>query len=468
LADITPNISCSEESCPSVVIHREPTFDPYEVGSMVNLAQNMSYAVNTIFGIDAFYFHTSPVEGAADYTFKEWNLYNIESMKCLKISLPGNKFPDNMPYFHEDGMDYEEPFEVHVDKIYFESIFGQTSEPRNKDFLYLPIVNRLYKVSGSYLKRGFMMKQIFWRLQLTKYKPNINYIMEAETTQYLDNLLLNSENTLSEIANKETDDVLMGKQYKTISERFDETRRALNENLIVKQLGTYFNYNMFLEYYYDQSEIIDEEDIVIYKETPKLNDDIRNITYTSLFRLSSDSVIVELLYGRNDIGSPSSPSDTTQGLHLYGIYDLSLQALTIFIKINEVVDIIVVENINIDKWYGIIFQVSNEFNQYSLFVYSTEEDPSDINNITNFNLKKRYIVQITQTSPSDIDFDLESYYMIKKSKIDIANIRLFKTNVKEEDHSYILGNLFVKNESDLLLIDNCRPRLNVPFIVRPR
>jgi hypothetical protein len=225
---------------------------------------------------------------------------------------------------------------------------------------------------------------------------------------------------------------------------------------------------MFIEYYYNQNEIEDGDICVIYKERPKLNDTIKNLTYTSLFKLNNDSMMVELLYGRNDIGSPESPQDTTKGIHIYGMFDKIINTLNVFIKLNEDVEIITIENVEVDKWYGIIYQISNEFNQQSLFVYSTEVDSTDSNNIMNFNLEKRHIIQIPQTSPS-IEFDLpDNYYMIKYSNVDIANIRLFKTNVKEEDHSYVLGNLFVKNESDLVFIDNCRPRLNAPFIVRPR
>jgi len=468
LGDITPNVACSDESCLSVVINRDPSFDPYAVGDMTKLAQNMSFAVNQIFGLDSVYFHTSPVEGAGDYIFKEWNLYDVDAMKCVKIALPGNKFPDNMPYFHEDGLDYEEPFEVHIDKIYFESIFGKEAEPRNKDFVYFPLVNRIYKISGAYLKRGFMMQHIFWRLMLTKFKPNINYILKAEETQYLDNLLLNSENTLSEIANKETEDALMPKQYKTISERFDETRRALNENLIMKQLSLYYNYNMFIEYYYDQNEMLDDTYPVVYKESPKLNDEVQNITYTSLFKMNSDTTMIELLYGKEIPGSPSSPSDDTSGIHLYGMYDAALELINIFIVINDIIEIVTIEDVEIDKWYGIILQASVEFNQYSLFVYDTTVDSIDEGNITDFNLKKRHIVQVAYSSPNPLEFNVDAYYTIKKSNIDLANIRIFKTNIKEEQHSYILSSLFVKNESDLILIDNCRPRLNAPFIAKSR
>jgi hypothetical protein len=36
--------------------------------------------------------------------------------------------------------------------------------------------------------------------------------------------------------------------------------------------------------------------------------------------------------------------------------------------------------------------------------------------------------------------------------------------VQEEDHEFIVSQLFIRDESLLEIIDNARPRLNVPFI----
>jgi hypothetical protein len=46
----------------------------------------------------------------------------------------------------------------------------------------------------------------------------------------------------------------------------------------------------------------------------------------------------------------------------------------------------------------------------------------------------------------------------------IANIRLFKTMVQEEDHDYVLSQLWIRDESIVAIVDNAKPQLNVPFI----
>ena len=40
--------------------------------------------------------------------------------------------------------------------------------------------------------------------------------------------------------------------------------------------------------------------------------------------------------------------------------------------------------------------------------------------------------------------------------------------LKEEDHDFILSQQFIKDESMLLIIDNCRPQLNIPYISKNR
>ena len=40
--------------------------------------------------------------------------------------------------------------------------------------------------------------------------------------------------------------------------------------------------------------------------------------------------------------------------------------------------------------------------------------------------------------------------------------------VKEEDHEFILSQQYIKDESKLLVIDNCKPQLNIPYISKNR
>ena len=67
------------------------------------------------------------------------------------------------------------------------------------------------------------------------------------------------------------------------------------------------------------------------------------------------------------------------------------------------------------------------------------------------------------------EFELTgSKYYIPSSNMWISNVRLFNTMIKKEDHDFILSQQYIKDESKLLIIDNCKPQVNLPYIAKNR
>ncbi len=111
-----------------------------------------------------------------------------------------------------------------------------------------------------------------------------------------------------------------------------------------------------------------------------------------------------------------------------------------------------------------VISVSNEFNQMGAYVYSIVEDPADIINHNEFTKIFENI-----SSFQNQEFNLEGFkYYIPSSNMSISNIRLFNTMIREEDHDFILSQQYVKDESKLLIIDNCKKQLNLPYIAKNR
>ena len=146
----SPVLICSDEKCNSIIAKTDPSFKPYEVDTAIGLYKEISFYTNKMFGHDVVYFRTVPESDSGDYIFKEWTLFKNVDRKCIKILVPGNKFPSNDPKFSEFELDFQLPFEIHIDHRYFQSIFGKTSHPRHRDFLYFPLINRMYEIQGSY------------------------------------------------------------------------------------------------------------------------------------------------------------------------------------------------------------------------------------------------------------------------------------------------------------------------------
>jgi hypothetical protein len=96
-------------------------------------------------------------------------------------------------------------------------------------------------------------------------------------------------------------------------------------------------------------------------------------------------------------------------------------------------------------------------------VYEILEDPSDL---TNHN-ELLQVINYTSSLVPQI-FNLTTQYTLPSSNMYIANLRLFNTMIKQEQHSFILSQQFIKDESSLILIDNCRSQTNLPFIAKNR
>lgn len=554
----TPNVCCSTERSPIVIAGTEASFKPYEVDSAVGISKELSYQVNLMFGHDVVYFKTEPDREGGDFIFKEWTLYQTTDRKCIKVVVPENKFPDNRPSFTEFGVDFEIPFEIHVDHQYFQSMFGLDSQPRKRDYLYFPLVNRMYEIQGSYLFRGFMMEPMYWKIQLTKFHPNIDMLMKEPDRKFLDNIIMSSDELFGTQAEEQKKDALTKQQFKTISHKFDETRRSLHPDLNNRLLDITYNYSPLIEYYYDMSGVIprivtyspatngnsndqyltpgqpyqiyayEESDIYLawrnnqlntgdthiqgngpilpvkmngpkesfsalgkyvvvegYRTLALLEKDKKSIIANSnndfQFKQSEHAVIYKAFSSTTNTPSMTFSSiikfnkgntlsarifdgfdnSTNSGIRI--LYDLSDSAgqgnLTFYIQVNGTQTTFPIGLIDYDSWYSVIIPMSGQYGQLSVNVYSFGQDQANIKNYSS-------VTQVASLSVNQakFSFDTQQNWALVAGNYSIANIRLFNTMVRPEDHEFIISQLFVRDESLIEIIDNCRPRLNIPFI----
>ena len=125
--------------------------------------------VNKVFGLEANYYSVQPQGRGKDVILREYTLFNVVDEKCVKILVPQNQFPDNKINFDPFGLQFEDVFEVQMDKRYFESIFGRGSQPRKRDIIYFPLTNRIYEINSTYLFRDFMQAPVYFKMELKKY-----------------------------------------------------------------------------------------------------------------------------------------------------------------------------------------------------------------------------------------------------------------------------------------------------------
>lgn len=205
------------------------------------------------------------------------------------------------------------------------------------------------------------------------------------------------------------------------------------------------------------------ETSIIYNRTPEFGlsgAGIDNLSYTCLFNIPADSQIVSLIKGYDN--------ESESGIYIYAQFNKYFGSspegdLILNIKINNVEKTYTIVNFKSDNWYGIVISVSNEFKQMGVYLYDIVEDQTDLSNHSDF---KKVYENISSMNP--LSFKVDQPYNIPTSNLKIANVRLFRTMIKEEQHDFILSQQFIKDESMLLLIDNCRSQIKVPFITRNR
>jgi len=580
-----PVMLCSDERCTTLIEHTDPAFKPYQVDGAIGMFKELSFYTNKMFGHEVVYFRTVPESNSGDFIFKEWTLFKNVDRKCLKVLVPKNSFPSNDPKYTEFGLNFQLPFEIHLDHRYFQSIFGKGSHPRHRDFLYFPLLNRMYEITGSYLHRGFMMDPTYWKVSLQKYNPNIDMLIKDETRTFLDNIIQSADDLFKEEVENDTQDATMPKQYNTISTRFDSSRSAIHPDLRIRPLNYNFNHASLIENYYDLSAILPyatsyeitqdtvinsksinvdnlpsinegipsnydvilayqdsdpyrswknntlitsdknikginshfikvrgpidtipnhsgqsdsgryirieaysdlsynkqknimhtidsngkdsasfkiRESSIIYNAEPVFDKTLNcNISYTSLFNLNVSSDAVQFINGYDN--------ESSLGIKISGQFakytgNVVNGDFTINVQINDTLKTHTIPNVNSGQWYAIIVSTSNEFKQCGIYIYSITEDIADLTNHNDF-------VKVFESISSipELEFNLpgEKYY-IPSSDMLISNIRLFNTMIREEEHDFILSQQYLKDESKLLIIDNCKPQQNLPYIAKNR
>jgi len=184
----------------------ENLFNPYaNLDCALLLQQQLSDSIICMFGIPCYYFKVSPVKDTADYTFKEYVMHNVESVKQIQLMVPDGTMPSSKPTFSEWDFDFAEEWEVEVSKTQFAKAFGDTAFPKYQDFVYVPMMKRMWNVNAAYDEKneGLMWRPTTWKLMLTKYNDSTNVISDG-FDEMLDTLIVNKyEDVFGELEKNE-------------------------------------------------------------------------------------------------------------------------------------------------------------------------------------------------------------------------------------------------------------------------
>jgi len=116
------------------------------------------------------------------------------------------------------------------------------------------------------------------------------------------------------------------------------------------------------------------------------------------------------------------------------------------------------DKLNDNEWYGIIVNVGNSWQQYSVYVWKKHE--------TDKNAKLQNIFYETiRLYPEEIAVH---QYSINRSPGYLTNIRLYSATIEEERMSNELLSYFIKDGDQTIIADLADPLLKLPYITKQR
>lgn len=267
---------------------RNFSWNPYKQEAAIKLQKDLSLLVNQIHGHEVTYFKAEPDPKSTDVIFMEYTLHNVtKDPKCIKVVVPENTFPEHKLNMNAFGIDYEMPLEVHIDKRYFESIFGQGAKPQKRDIIYFPLTNRMYEVSSSTISVQFMYDFLYWQLNLVKWQPKMNVIQPPEIDELLDSYTTGIDDMFGEDLKNTYKDITNPQQLKDKSNKFDDVRSYISPYSIHIPYEFKNYYTTIFEYYYDLNNHYIKDKVnpaIVYNAKCNLTEN-DNLTFTSWIRL---------------------------------------------------------------------------------------------------------------------------------------------------------------------------------------
>lgn len=166
-------------------------FQPYNnLDCAIQLQQQLADSITCMFGIPIYYFRAEPERSTVDYTFKEYVLHNITGVKQLKLVIKDGTMPSSNPKLTEFDFDWETDWETEVSKTHFATAFGDDAYPKYGDFIYIPMMHRMWSVNAAYDEKneGLMWRSTTWKLQLVKYSDSTSY-NTSDLDDFIDSLI---------------------------------------------------------------------------------------------------------------------------------------------------------------------------------------------------------------------------------------------------------------------------------------
>lgn len=427
-------------------------FNPYALTKSVKIYKQLTNIVNGIFGHEVNYFKTEPDVRTSDVILMEYSLHNVVDNKTIKILVPDNEFPTEANTYDIFGIELED-FEVHITAEEFENHFGAGKYPRNKDYMFIPIINRMYEISSVSLADEFNRSHSYWRVKLVKYQDRTD-VIKGQFDAATDVLVTGIEEIFGEKIQEEYTKNLKQEQFQTVITTYrDGIREFVNRKLKIRDYDLKNRWTVVSKNYYDLSTFPIDDRALFYDVKSKVEIG-SDAAFTGWFspQFSNTSTLDYFLFGDNTAltGLKLTLSNTSFKFKVNGVTEEFTHGITF----------------NPNKWYAYVVNVNNKFTQLGVSIYSLDPN-SNLNvntpgqlttpQMSSNNLIQEFVENRPMTTP--MTWNNTSNYGLRGNEMFMTNIRVFNTPIEFEQHSNVLNQYVVRDNQLALVIDNAIPSL---------
>lgn len=420
-------------------------FKPYNLNKAHQVYQQLSLMVSDIFGHEVTYFRTEPDLRTKDVILMEYSLFNVVDQKTVRILVPDNEFPQESTISYDMfGMDFEE-FEIHIVASEFEKVFGYKKKPRAKDYMFIPIINKMYTISSIAVGDRFNATQSYWKVKLTKYSDH-NAVNPDGFDMATDAIVTNIDEVFGEEIQETYAKDTKPTQFQTVSTSYrDGVRQFMEKDLKIVDYELKNRWTVVSKNYYDLSQVKRGEVALEYVVESSIKN-TENFALTTWVK-------------------PQFPTGYAAEEFLFGDYDVNngfrtlLSAQDLKVIVNGITYIFQ-HNVAFDsaKWYAIILNGSNTFKELSLFIYELDLSfnfnfPQNGDN--DLTLKFSEVKSVSQA----FYWNSNTNYHLNGGKLSLTNLRFFKQPIEFEQHSNVLNQYVVRDSQLATIIDNAIPSI---------
>ena len=387
----------------------------------------MNYLGNIISGTPCIYYRTLPDKDTVDVILNEYSIKGVVEKKEILVVIPEGNIPDDKPEFSMWGVGVK-PFEIQISKAYWEQQFGAGTKPRDEDIVWIPLAKNMYYVKSNYLQSGIGEQEIYWALQLEIYDNNTAVKKPEGVEEEINKATLTVEDLFGEKQKAEIENASGKHQVKFNNIDTDKYRSFIHRDLlIVNDDGLSINKQQIFKNYYSFVNMDVGELAITYKDQVSFG---KSIGLTAWLYINKD--ITEF-----------------QKIAVFGNITIGIEGLKLILKyrnINSNIEFDLSQFIQIEKWFAVCINISNEFNNTKIAVFDSLAETN-----TRQAISKKLHKSQQRLSPDTFTNQLLDVF---SGDYRIANLRIWKQSVPDEYQQIAIISETVTKASGAWIIDN--------------